>query len=415
MGLEMNRRTFLGGLAAAAIPARAAVPAPTAPVAIARSKSYDDSLAVLSKLMDQLGGLGKMVKGKTVVFKLNFTGGAGNRAGYLPNGRTYWTNPYHLGAMITLCDRAGARRIRIAEGVDTAGDTLEEYMYRASWFDVHALQTAAPRVEFVDSNKGYPGKTPYTRFKVPNGGHLYPAYDLNSVFDQNDFLISLTKAKEHSVAGITISMKNMFGATPLTIYGPNAGVDEPGQVSTGGRQSMLHGGRRNPPKSAMQEVDPNSPRQDTYRIPRCVSDIAAARPIDLAIIDYVDTIAGGEGPWSPGARTCSPGVVYAGTNAATVDAVGMALMGFDPMAERGKVPFEDGDSSLQLAENLGLGTRDLKRIEVIGVPIAEAKFDIRAVPGGVYRRGQPREQRQPGQFPGRGNLPAQPGQAPGRG
>ena len=81
-----------------------------------------------------------MVKGKTVVFKINFTGGAGNRAGYLPNGRTYWSNPYHLGAMITLCDSAGARRIRIAEGVDTAGDTLEEYMYRASWFDVHALQ-----------------------------------------------------------------------------------------------------------------------------------------------------------------------------------------------------------------------------------------------------------------------------------
>ena len=127
-------------------------------------------------------------------------------------------------------------------------------------------------------------------------------------------------------------------------------------------------------------------------------------------MDYVDTIAGGEGPWSAGARTCSPGVVFAGTNAATVDAVGMALMGFDPMAERGKIPFEDGDSSLKLAEELGLGTRDLKRIEVIGVPIAEAKFDIRAVPGGVYRRGQPREQRQPGQgFPGRGGQPGQPG------
>jgi hypothetical protein len=92
-------------------------------------------------------------------------------------------------------------------------------------------------------------------------------------------------------------------------------------------------------------------------------------------------------------------------------------MGFDPMAERGTVPFEDGDSALKLAEELGVGTRDLKRIEVIGVPIAEAKFDYRAVPGGIYRRGQPR---QPGQFPGRGgqpggNPPVQPGQAPGRG
>ena len=75
----------------------------------------------------------------------------------------------------------------------------------------------------------------------------------------------------------------------------------------------------------------------------------------------------------------------------------MAVMGFDPMADRGTVPFEDGDNSLRLAEELGVGTRDLKRIEVIGTPIAEARFDIRAVPGGIYRRGMPR---QPGRGPG---------------
>lgn len=96
-------------------------------------------------------------------------------------------------------------------------------------------------------------------------------------------------------------------------------------------------------------------------------------------------MAGGEGPWSPGARPCAPGVMFAGTNLVTVDAVGMALMGFDPMADRGTAPFERCDSTLGLAEKLGLGTRDLKRIEVIGTPIAQARFDFRAVPGGVQR------------------------------
>jgi hypothetical protein len=52
------------------------------------------------------------------------------------------------------------------------------------------------------------------------------------------------------------------------------------------------------------------------------------------------------------------------------------------MADRGTAPFERCDSTLKMAEELGLGTRDLKRIEVIGTPIAEAKFNIRAVPGG---------------------------------
>jgi uncharacterized protein (DUF362 family) len=413
MGLEINRRTFLGGLAAAAIPARATVTTPTAPVAIAKCKTYAESLPVITKLMDQLGGLGKIVKNKTVVIKINFTGGPTTRLGYLSQARTYWTNPNHLGAMITLLDKAGARRIHIAEGADSPFVSLEEWMYKASW-DVAALKNAGPRVDFVNTNIAYPGSKPYSRFKVPNGGHLFPAYDLNTVFEESDVLISMTKAKEHTTAGVTISMKNLFGMTPNCIYGSGAGGDEPLKMPKGGRQQILHGGRGQPPKSSLPELDPNSSRQDTYRIPRCIADINAARPYQLAVIDAVESMSGGEGPWSPGARPCSPGFVFAGTNGVTMDAVGMALMGFDPMAERGTVPFEDGDSALKLAEELGVGTRDLKRIEVIGVPIAEAKFDYRAVPGGVYRRGQPR-QGQPGQFPGRGNQPAQPGQIPGRG
>jgi hypothetical protein len=36
------------------------------------------------------------------------------------------------------------------------------------------------------------------------------------------------------------------------------------------------------------------------------------------------------------------------------------------------------DSHLRLAEEHGVGTRDLKRIEVVGVPIASALFDFRS-------------------------------------
>jgi len=67
----------------------------------------------------------------------------------------------------------------------------------------------------------------------------------------------------------------------------------------------------------------------------------------------------------------------AGTNTVCVDAVGAAVMGFDPMADRGTAPFETCDSTLRLAEELGVGTRDLKRFEVIGARIAEVVFDYR--------------------------------------
>jgi uncharacterized protein (DUF362 family) len=70
----------------------------------------------------------------------------------------------------------------------------------------------------------------------------------------------------------------------------------------------------------------------------------------------------------------------AGTNCVTTDAVAMAIMGFDPMAERGAAPFETCDNTLRLAEELGVGTLDLRQIEVIGTPIREALFKFRDVP-----------------------------------
>ena len=55
-------------------------------------------------------------------------------------------------------------------------------------------------------------------------------------------------------------------------------------------------------------------------------------------------------------------------------AVAVSVMGFDPMADRGTPPFETCDSTLRLAEHLGVGTRNLNRIEVVGTPISKARF-----------------------------------------
>jgi hypothetical protein len=57
----------------------------------------------------------------------------------------------------------------------------------------------------------------------------------------------------------------------------------------------------------------------------------------------------------------------------------MKLMGFDPMAVRGTPPFETADSTLELAERVGIGTRDLNRIEVVGMPLQEPAFDFAAL------------------------------------
>jgi hypothetical protein len=48
------------------------------------------------------------------------------------------------------------------------------------------------------------------------------------------------------------------------------------------------------------------------------------------------------------------------------------------MADRGAAPFETRDSTLKLAEQLGLGTRDLSRIEVLGLPIEKGRVYFRS-------------------------------------
>jgi hypothetical protein len=47
------------------------------------------------------------------------------------------------------------------------------------------------------------------------------------------------------------------------------------------------------------------------------------------------------------------------------------------MDDRGKAPFERCDNTLRLGEELGAGTRHMRRIEVLGTPIRDARFDFR--------------------------------------
>jgi uncharacterized protein (DUF362 family) len=360
--------------------------APTAPVAVGKCGSYEASalLPALEKLFDQLGGLGRIVKGKTVAVKVNFTGAPIYRVSYLPLGDTHYSNPQLIAATAYLMAKAGARRVRIVESPWSSADALEETMLQANWAPRDILG-AAPQVEFENTNYLGQGKK-YSRFPVPYGGYLFPAYDLNHSYADCDVFVSLTKMKQHETTGITLSMKNCFGITPCSIYGVNAGVDEPNENPKGGR-SCVHSGSRQPSKSAPSEKDPSSPRKAGYRIPRVVVDLVSARPIHLAIVDGIKTMVGGEGPWAPGRLVAvDPGLLVAGINPVNTDAVCMALMGFDPMADRGTHPFETSDNMLRLAEEVGLGTRDLKRIEVVGQSVKEARFDFRAFakgPAGV--------------------------------
>lgn len=382
MGNQVNRREFMRSVGAASAglylcPSMLAASVPPAsPVAVAKCATYGPPVrATLAAMFDQLGGIDRLVRGKTVAIKINMTGELSARLPGMPFGVTHWVHPDVIGAAVGLFGAAGARRIRLLESTLNPNRSLEEFMQQAGW-NPRDLASAAPRVEFEDTNYAGPSGR-YVRMQVPGGGMMFRAYDVNRSYEECDVYVSLAKLKEHATAGVTLSMKNCFGIPPCTIYGQGAGVDEPSAVVKGARM-MLHRGDRQPSRVALSENDPTSPRQPGYRVPRVTVDLAAARPIHLAIIDGISTVAGGEGPWIPRCRPVHAGLLVAGTNCVSTDAVATALMGFDPMADRGTAPFEGCDSTLKLAERIGLGSRDLKRIEVIGSPIEQSRVSFRA-------------------------------------
>jgi uncharacterized protein (DUF362 family) len=388
---SLTRREWLAVSAAgvAAMGLDAAVTPPADPVSIGKYPGYGKRLAEqLATQFDQIGGLTGLMRGKTVTVKLNLTG-SGRFPGFT-EGQTYWVHEDLVGACCHLFGKAGARRIRLVEGT-YEGESLDDKMLDAGW-DVKAIRNAAPLVEFAQTSNRGAAKN-YSRLKVPQP-YIFPAFDLHSAYEDTDVFVSLAKLKEHEECGLTLTIKNMFGVPPISIYGDDAGVDEPNERPRKAREEIMHYGKRPPSKSAPAELNAKSERYEGYRVPRICVDVAMARPIHLSILDGIETCTTGEGPWVAGAKHVQPGLVVIGRNLVTTDTVGAAVMGFDPRAKRGESGFKVikthaesaddprwADNPMLLAEARGLGSADLKRIEVRGMPIAQAKFDFAALRG----------------------------------
>jgi uncharacterized protein (DUF362 family) len=357
---------------------------PVEPVAVAKVRSYDEDLtAQFRRMFDQIGGIGNQVKGKTVGIKVNLTGG-GAFPGYT-TGDTHWVHPRVVGAAVAAFGALGAKRIRILEGVDSRkrGYKLEDKLLSGGW-DVSAIRNAAPLVEFEDTDA--PGQAKqYSLLKVQSKPYIFPAFQMNHSYEDVDFFVSMGKMKNHEEMGLTLCIKNLFGTTPLGVYGD--------------REKVFHYGQVQSPSGVPVELDPKSNRYEGWRLPRVLVDILGARPVDLAIADGIVSMVAGEGPWVLGSKPCHPGILVVGKNIVNTDSVAAATMGYNPRAGRHEAPyrvyknpkdhppeqltpadepFQYADNMMLLAEAAGLGSADLSKIDVRGVSIKEAMFDYEA-------------------------------------
>ncbi len=201
-----------------ATPAASATPQPTATqsylatAAIGQVNSYDMAqLRVkLEEMIQQLGGLADVIRpGARVTIKPNLTGTTWTDAGLpAPATELFVTHPALVQALCELLIDAGAGQIRIADGL---GD---EAIFQAwGYTDVAARVNA----QLIDLCKPAPYGD-FASFPVGPARQIYDVFYMNAALKEVDVFISFAKMKCHSTTGVTLSLKNLIGIAPISLY-----------------------------------------------------------------------------------------------------------------------------------------------------------------------------------------------------
>jgi uncharacterized protein (DUF362 family) len=279
---EIKRRRFLvgaGALITAGMGAKLARDvderSQRANVFIARAERYTHDLnQTVGNGLAELGITRAWVAGKSVLLKPNLV----EPSRTAPHINTH---PALVQATAEAFRSLGAREVVVAEGQGHCRDSdwvLDESGLAA------VLDEA--RLEFVDLNHDEvfltPNRSRFTRLRQ---------LGLPRSLKRADIVVSMPKLKTHHWAGVTLSMKNLFGVMPGVYYGW--------------------------PKNVLHHAG----------IPESILDITATVRPHLAIVDGIVGMEG-DGPIMGTAK--SVGAIVMGTNLPAVDATATRLMGIDP-------------------------------------------------------------------------------------
>lgn len=168
-------------------------------VAVLRCESYDRAAQVV---WDGLKLLSPAVKGRTVLLKPNLVE-------YSPAAPIN-THPTVIAAAVDGFYRMGAARVVVGEGPGHVRDIdllLDESGVR------NAL-TEVGKTAFVDLNNDTVHRVPTTTSLTALSELWLPETLLAA-----DVVVSMPKVKTHHWAGVTLSLKNLFGVVPGSVYG----------------------------------------------------------------------------------------------------------------------------------------------------------------------------------------------------
>lgn len=242
---------------------------------VAKVSHYQHEIGdVITGGLRELGVADVEVQGKRILLKPNLV----ETASGAPHINTH---PLVLRGIIEAFLRLGAAAVMVAEGPGHRRDTLAVYE-ESGLADV----LTEDHIPFHDLNY-------ITGYELPNAGRqsVMKTLTFPALFNEVDWIVSVAKMKTHHWAGVTLSMKNLFGVMPGMYYGWPKNV-------------LHHAGIEN-----------------------SILDINATLKPNFAIVDGIVGMEG-DGPILGDPKRS--GVLVMGRNLAAVDATCCRIMGINP-------------------------------------------------------------------------------------
>ena len=247
------------------------------------------------------------------------------------------TDPRVVREICIMAHESGAKRIIIGEASNAghARAGLQGYGYNHM---VEDLGRQGINVEIIDFDD--PGCSPSVW--VQTKGLCNKEYAIPKIVaEEADVLINVPQPKSHTVAGITCSLKLCaVGLMPAPVYGTF-------------KLAAPH------LKFAEWCTDINTIRKKAGK---------GTTLVDYTVIDALTVGEAEQGAVGPDTFPVAMGLILAGPGALEPDVVMTAVMGFNP----------ENYGQFRMGEDHGLGTCDLRKIEVVGRKISEVREKIAA-------------------------------------
>jgi len=259
-----------------------------------------DPSKTVAKAIETMGGIGRYVsKGDTVVLKPNM---AWDRT---PEQAAN-TNPQVVASVVKLCFEAGASTVKVLD--NPCDDARRSYVQSGI---AEAARELGAKTPYMDSRK----------FKKTGiNGEVLKTWEVYRDIIEADKLINIPVAKHHSLAGVTLGLKNWMGAI-------------------GGWRSRLH-----------------------WKLDKSLADLAAFFKPSLTILDCVNVLTANGPQGGSLSYVKRLNTVVVGIDQVAVDAFGAKL--FETAAGRPETA-NRARRYIETAAMRGIGRMDLENLRIV--------------------------------------------------